>query len=102
MGTTFKDSDRLNAMIYGTTEYDEKNQPIVDKALQYHFEKLSVKDMLDAQRRAISGSTGGGGGTSGGTINTEDESGNDYSEWENIVDKDSAETIPMNNMMQTL
>jgi hypothetical protein len=95
MSTTFIDSDRLEGMIASMTEYDEYGNPMTDFGVDHHYEGLSVEDMLEAQRRAISGNTGGG-GTSGSSINTEDESPDSYSEWENIVEGgQAAPVVPM-------
>ena len=98
MSSTFTDSERLEGMIESLVEHDEWGNPYTHFGVDSHFEDLSVADMLEAQRRAISGNTGGGGVVpSGGTINTEDESPDNYSEWENIVD-----TVPNNSHVQEI
>ena len=62
---TFTDTDRLNKMIADSVEYDEHGHPYTDYGKNYHFDGLSVADMLYYQRKAIEG--GGSPSPSGGT-----------------------------------
>ena len=88
MSITLYDSDLLSAMTASLVEHDENGNEFEWMGTCEHLDGIAVKDLLEAQRRAISGSTSGGGGyvpISGGTMDIAPESSDSYSEWENIV-----------------
>lgn len=57
MSKTIYDSDILSAMTSSMIEYDKNGGVFLYMADCAHLDGIDVADLLDAQRRAISGNT---------------------------------------------